>query len=170
MGQQFDIQTDLLNMLEEMAVNSTDVPIELIQARMSMDYATHYTMSSIKFLRKAYKRQGEFQVFLTDIVTKLYNCEFGKVDQLTVTLPPPVFLNITNTTQILNNADEYTQKIVDMELGQNGDDELKSAYKAELLDEYLGTYIDGARNKILLERAKLKLKANKQPEDDGGGY
>ena len=165
MGQQFDIQTDLLNMLEEMAVNSTDVPLELINARLSMDYATHYTMSSTKFLRKAYKRQGEYQVFLTEICRKLYICEFGKVDKLSVTLPPPVFLNITNTSQILDNADQYITKIVDLDLGNDGDPALKDAYKKGLIQDYLGTYLDISRNQAILDRARIELKAETKPEE-----
>lgn len=166
MGQQFDIQTDLLNMLEEMAVNSTDVPLELINARLSMDYATHYTMSSTKFLRKAYKRQGEYQVFLTEICRKLYMCEYDKVDKLNVTLPPPVFLNITNTSQILDNADQYITKIIDLDLGQDGDPVLKDFYKRGLIQDYLGTYLDLARNKSILEKAQMELKAKKPEEDE----
>lgn len=167
-GQQFDVKTELLDILEEMAVNSTDVPLELIQARMSMDYATHYTMSSIKFLRKVYKRQSQFQVFITDIFRKLYLCEYGKVDKLKATLPPPVFLNITNTSQVIDNTDQFVEKIVTMDLGDNADAELKNTYKRELMNEYLGTYINIERNKTILEKCKLITKSNSTGEEDGG--
>ena len=167
-GQQFDVKTELLEILEEMAVNSTDVPLELIQARMSMDYATHYTMSSTKFLRKVYKRQAQFQVFITEIFRKLYLCEYGKVDKIEATLPPPVFLNITNSSQVIDNTDQFVDKIVTMDLGDNADPELKQAYKSELMKEYLGTYINIERNKTILEKCRLIKEANSTGEENGG--
>ena len=48
-GQQIEIKTELLNLLEEAAINSTGVPLELIQSRQSPDYAMQLTMSKTKF-------------------------------------------------------------------------------------------------------------------------
>jgi hypothetical protein len=50
-GQQVEIKTELLNLLEESAINPTGVPIEIIQNRQSPDYAMQLTMSNSKFLR-----------------------------------------------------------------------------------------------------------------------
>lgn len=165
-GQTVEIKNELLDLLEEMAVNSTDVPLELIQARQSMDYATHYTMSNIKFLRKAYKRQGQYQQFLTQLITKIYNCEYNESLQLQVTLPPPMFLNVTNTNQIITNTKEYVQSMVEMDLGEDADPLLKKIYEQDLNEYHLGTYIDTKKNKLILDRARIKAKIEKEKIDN----
>lgn len=66
-GQSVEYQTEFMTMLEEMSVNSTDVPMEMIQMRNSVDYSSQLTMSSSKFLRKVYNRQSKFQMNLTRI-------------------------------------------------------------------------------------------------------
>ena len=171
-GQSVDLKNEMLEMLEEMAINSTDVPLELIQARLSMDYATHYTMSSSKFLRKAYKRQGQYQGNLSSICTKIYNCEHPDTPRdVNVTLPPPVFLNLTNTNQIMDNIGQYVDKVVEIDLGGSNDDKLRSEYKKLLTDYHLGTYIDIEKNRMILKEAELNVKLAKDAEEDNnGGY
>src|SRR5574344_1767116 len=112
-----------MTMLEEMSVNSTDVPMEMIQMRNSVDYASQLTMSSSKFLRKVYNRQSKFQVNITRIFNKIYNNEF--VDDnvtLSVSLPPPMFLNITNTNQMMTNVNEYSQSVAQLLLDPDESD------------------------------------------------
>lgn len=149
-------------MLEEMAVSSTDVPIEVIQARRSMDYAIQYSMSSSKFLRKIYYRQGQYQKLLSKVVTKIYNYQYDKNEKLEVILPPPMFLNMTNTNQIITNTNELIENIVSMEYEAEPDANIVSTYKRNLKRYYFGTYLnidmlDQIKNKSRLEAEKLKL-------------
>lgn len=105
-GQQTDVKTEMMNMLEEMAVNATEVPIEVIQMRQQVDYATHLTMTNTKFLQKIYNRQGKAQHIFSRIITKIYNYEYHSDDNnpqtLHVILPPPIYLNAINGTQVLD--------------------------------------------------------------------
>ena len=105
-GQQTDIKTEMMNMLEEMAVNATEVPLEVIQMRQQVDYATHLTMTNTKFLQKVYNRQGKAQRIFSRIITKIYNYEYHSDDNnpqtLHVILPPPIYLNAINGTQVLD--------------------------------------------------------------------
>lgn len=151
-GQKTDAPTDMLQNLEEMAVNSTDVPLELIQARQSMDYAIHYTMTSTKFLRKCYNRQASYAKFLSVIMTKIYNYEYNNMDKLTVTLPPPMFLNVTNTNQVIQNISEYSQNLVEIYMGDSTDDALKNTYLSKIRRHYLGSYLDTD----VLDRLKIE--------------
>lgn len=141
-GQQINTPVDLMTTLEEVAINSTDVPIELIQARASMDYAVQYTMTNSKFLRKVYNRQGKYQKFLSDIVSKIYNYEYGEDVVLKVTLPPPVFLNITNTSQIINNTNEFSENIANIRMANEQDDNVKLLFARGVKEYYLGSYLD----------------------------
>lgn len=170
-GQQFDVKTDLMDMLEESAVNTTDVPIELIQARRSMDYAIEYSMSNSKFFKKVIARQASFQRYITRMITMIYNYEYERNDLIEITLPPPLFLSITNTNQIVTNANELATAITDMETSQDSDDpETITLFTRNLKRHFLGTYLPMATISSLLEKARIdaaKMKADNsenQPE------
>ena len=141
-GQNIEPPTEQLQNLEEMAINSTDVPLELIQARQSMDYAVHYTMTNSKFLKKVYTRQGIYAKFLSRIFTKIYNYEYSTNDKLQVTLPPPMFLNITNTNQIMQNTMDFGNNAVAVFLDENVSDEIKTKFTSKVHKYYLGSYLD----------------------------
>lgn len=142
-GQQIEFKTELMTVLEEMAVNSTDVPLEMIQMRQSVEYATQLTMTSSKFLRKVYNRQAKYQKNLTRIFSKLYRNEYKDDEvQLTVTLPPPMFLNITNTNQMVTNVQDYANSIAEIELAEEEDEMVKRLAVKSLTLYYLGSYLD----------------------------
>jgi hypothetical protein len=163
-GQNIEIKTDLMNMLEEMAINSTDVPLDLIQARQSIDYAVQLTMTNSKFLRKVYNRQAKVQKFFSQIVTKIYNAEYEADDELRVQLPPPMFLNITNTNQIMDNVNQFVQSIVDGEM-PNEQDDLKLTFGKNLRRYYLGTYLDYDTIEDIKKRSEHELAARKNKDD-----
>jgi hypothetical protein len=153
-GQNIEIKTELLNILEEMSVNSTDVPLELIQARQSIDYAVQLTMTNSKFLRKVYNRQSVCEEIFSRLCTKIYNAEYEEDDVLNVTLPPPMFLNITNTMQMLTNTNDFCEGLVNIEMADEEDDMTKVIYGKLLKKHYLGSYMDVD----LMERLAIKAR------------
>ena len=141
-GQQIEWKTEFMTMLEETAVNSTDIPLEMIQMRQSVEYATQLSMSSSKTLRKVYNRQAKFQPFCTVIFTKLYQNEFADDNtSFEIKLPPPMFLNITNTNQMINNVSDYSSSIADIMLDED-DEQIKKYVIKEINKANLGTYLD----------------------------
>lgn len=156
-GQNIEVKTELMNQLEQMAINSTDVPYEYVQSRQTVDYAVRLTMSSGKFLRKAFKRQVKVELFLNEITTRLYNYEYEENDLLEVSLPPPAFLNILNTNQMLQNTNDYVQNIVETEAA-NESDEFKAAFTKKLKRYYLSTYIDYDTVDKIKEQTRMELK------------
>ena len=175
-GQQFDVHTDLMDRLEEMAINSTEVPFEIIQTRQSIDYAMQLSMSSSKFLRTVYKRQERYQEIMSPLITNIYNYEYGENVELEVTLPPPVFLDMANTNQLINNTKEFVDSIIDVEMQDEQDAALKSKYRDNLFMQYIGTHIDVSMHKAILEKTKAQLKTEQKeseiaqaetPEDSG---
>lgn len=141
-GQRIEPPTELLNELEEQMINPTDVPLELIQARMSMDYAVHYTMTNSKFLRKIYHRQGQYQRFLSTIFTKVFNYEYDTDETIEVQLPPPVFLNITNTNQVISNTNEFAEQVAAIDMADEQNEVVKTIYTKKVKKHYLGSYLD----------------------------
>ena len=157
-GQNIESPTELMDKLEEMAISSTGIPMEIIQARQSVDYAMQLTMSSSKVLRWCYNRQVIFEEQLSRLITQIYNYHFGTNIEIKVTLPPPSFINVTNTNQLIDNTRNFVQSIVEVELANEEDDRLKNEYTLELFKYYIGTHIDVGAHKDILERCKATIK------------
>ena len=149
-GQNIEYKTELMNALEEMAINATDVPLELIQARQSLDYAIQLTMTNSKFLRKIYKRQSIVEIFYSEIISRIYNCEFEECDKIDVSLPAPTFLNMTNINQLYSNAKEYANSIAETEFGPNADEEVKARFIDKMVRYHVCTHV----NTVLIDKFK----------------
>lgn len=169
-GQDIEAPTELMETLESMAINSTGIPMEIIDTRQSVDYAMHLTMSSSKVLRFCYKRQELYEAMLTQLIAPIYMYEYDENVQINVTLPPPTFINITNTNQLVDNTKNFVDSIVDVELANEEDEKLKANYKYELFKHYIGTHIDIAKHKKILERCRIDTQSDAdEAHSDGSG-
>lgn len=157
-GQQIEIKTELLNLLEEAAINITGVPIELIQNRQSPDYAMQLTMQNSKFLRYVYGRQTKAQKQLSKLFTRIYNIEYNTNIKIKVTLPPPLFINMTNTNQLIVNTNDYCESIGQIVLADEPDDVVKAIFLKEYKLYNLSSYINMNVVENLLNKAKQKAK------------
>lgn len=164
-GQNVEIKTELMNILEEMAINPTGVPIELTQTRMnSMDYAIQLTMSSSKFLRMAFKRQGKVNIKFSRILEKVYNYHFKTNDTIEVTLPPPSFLTITNNTQFFDNLNNYAMNIAEARWdGDMNDEAGKQMFMKVIKQELAGSHYNKEWIDGLLQKSK-RLSQIKPPQ------
>ena len=172
-GQQIEIKTELLNLLEEAAINSTGAPLELIPSRQSPDYAMQLTMSNTKFLRFVYGRQSLFQQMIQPLLTKIYDIEYGTTDSIDVTLPPPLFINVTNTNQLIVNTSDFCNSIVEIFMGDSQDDVIKAKVGKKLKAYYLGSYVNmGIINNAIEEAKQEKAKedAEAAAKDNGDSY
>ena len=167
-GQNIDPQTDLMEKLQSMAVNSTDVPFEIVQARQSMDYAIQASMSNSRFLKKIYNRQTIANRFLSSIMTKLYRGEFNNPTAvIKVNLPTPMFLNLTNTNQIIQNANDVAQASMEA-FSDDLDDNAKQLFFNNLKGKMLESYIDMDMIIRVRESTRIEYAAMQQPQDQGG--
>ena len=165
-GQQVEFQTEFMTKLEELAVNGTDVPMEMINMRNSVDYASQLSMSSSKFLRKVYNRQSKFQGNLTRIIDKLYNNEFDDNITLSVVLPPPMFLNITNTNQMMTNVNEYSQSVAQLILDPDEEEPVKNEVIREINKYNLGSYLNIQELEDIARKAKQHVSSNTNNESE----
>ena len=161
-GQDIETPTELMESLEEMAINSTGIPLEIIQSRQSVDYAMQLTMSSSKVLRFCYKRQELFQELLDEFINPIYNYEYGENIEISVTLPPPSFINVTNTNQLIDNTKNFVNSIVEVEMAGNDDEELKNEYTSELFKYYIGSHLDVAAHKDIYDRCVIQARTKKK--------
>lgn len=168
-GQNIETPTELMEALEEMAINSTGIPLEIIQARQSVDYAMQLTMSSSKVLRFCYKRQELFEALLIEFISPIYNYEYNENVVLKVTLPPPSFINITNTNQLVDNTKNFVQSVVEVEMANEQDDALKNRYIQELFKHYIGTHLDVSVHEEILKRCQVAIETDKGESHVSGG-
>ena len=155
-GQDIQTPTELMERFENDAVGSTDVPYEFVQSYNQVDYATRFTMSSSKFLRKVYKEQRICQNAFSYVFTKIYNFEYNENERMIkILLPAPAFLSMTNSQQLIDNTKNYVQAIVDSELA-NEKDEVKTEFTKIMLRSILGNYIDYDK----VDEAKTQARMN----------
>lgn len=141
-GQNIEIKTDLLNILEEMAVNSIDTPLELLQARESVDYALHYSMTSSKFFNKVIKRQSITNPFFSRLLMAIYNYEFSTNDIIEFKLPTPIHLKMSNISTIIETSKTFAESISDYEYPGNDDDQKKAMLKRKIMRQQLASHVD----------------------------
>ena len=164
-GQQFTDNSDFMQQIKEMAINATGVPFEIIQTRLSVDYAMQLSMSNSKFLRKIYARQSIFTPYLSRLLTKLYNFEYKENIEVKVTLPPPVLINTMNTNQLVDNTTQFVQNIAEVELANEQDDAIRNEYIKQLFLFYMGTHIDISRHEEILKKAMQNVTIEKKIAD-----
>lgn len=157
-GQDIDPKTELLEMYEEMAISSTDIPYEFIQSRHQVDYAVRLTTTNGKFLRKVFKRQAIVERIFSEIITKIYNTEYGENDTLDMILPPPAYLNIVNTNHMLQNVNDLVSQILEMEMADEEDERIRATYSKKLKHHYLSTYLDMKSINTIKDQSILEVK------------
>jgi hypothetical protein len=158
-GQNVETKTDLMSMLEDMAINGTDVPAEVIQMRQQVDFATQLTMTNTKFLQKIYNRQARCQKIYNKVLTKIYDAEYECQDTIEMQLPPPMYLNLINTSQILDQADQLTQATVEMYAGDK-DQGVQDIFKRKVKKNYVSSFLPEDTLNTLLNEAEMEFAKN----------
>ncbi len=153
-GQKIDYNEVLMKDLEEMAINPIEVPIETLSMSINNELATRLTMSSAKFLRTCYTRQGQYEPFLKEIFTRLYSNEFGEDLDIEVRLPQPIFLNVTNTNQMITNVKQYALDVSDIYTKPGDTDEVKAEIIKNINIDALGSYLDINKLESICNRAR----------------
>lgn len=171
-GQQIDPQTELLEKLEEAAINPTGIPIELVNARLQLDFATQLTMSNTKFMRFIFKRQSKFEKFLGDIMTDIYNTEHPDNVNKTIVnciLPSPIMFNVNNLNQILDLINQQAELIANLEYVDNNDQDLetkKALYKKNYVQFKLGTYLKQNELELIRRKTDMEFDTTLKKQDE----
>ena len=169
-GQQIDTPTDMMDKMEELAVNSTGTPFEMVNSTFQQDFAVRFSMSNTRFLKLVYERQRRTSELFSVIFTRLYNNEFDEeYSKIKIQLPPPVYLTMTNNQQLLDNVSQMADKLIEFEL-PNAEDEVKSEFKKLYIRNTLGTYIDYDFVDHIIETAKVNVESQKPPATEDGEY
>lgn len=168
-GQNVEIKTEFMNMLEEMSINQTGVSLEMVNSRTMENTATHITMTNTRFLIKIYNRQIQYEQILSRLFTMIYQNEYDSNNTVEVELPPPVMLNFTNTSQIIAVANELIQNIVTMKMGTEQDEQIKQAFLGKLMRFYFKSFLPLDEIDKMADDAKVDVEAKRQAGDQGMG-
>ena len=162
-GQDIQTPSELMEKMEESAIN-TIMPFDLVNATYQQDFATRFTLSNTRFLNSITTRQRKTEKMFSKIYTKVYKYETGDINigEIEIILPPPVYLNITNNSQLIDSINQMADKIIESEMESESDD-IKAEWKRLYLRDNLSTYLNYDRLERLLSLAKVNVSANKQP-------
>ena len=171
-GQQIDTKEEFLKVLEDYAISRL-VPLELIMSRLSPGYATQYTMDNTKFLRFVYKRQSNFEPQASRLATKIYDIEYGVNDRITLKLPPPLFIDVNNTNQLVQQASDLSRNLTDLFAITTDDEKTKQYILRNIVKRRLGSYIDIDMINECIDAAKqeraLEMVKNGEIDDENAG-
>lgn len=127
-GQDIDTKPELMETLKEQTIGPTDVPLDYVDQTKQVDFATRLTMSSYKFLRAIYKRQGLVNIFLSHILQKIYDYEFPPIDgnnnikvKIKVQLPTPAYLDQMAIGEVFRVTNEYSSGLAEAEYADDND-------------------------------------------------
>ena len=166
-GQNVDVKTELMNMLEEVAVQSTGVPYDYIQAHQSTDFATRLTMTNTRFLQEIYNTQARVKSIFSKILTKIYNAEFNSMEEIEYVPNVPTYLMCINTSQMINSANDIAQSVTDMYITDDvrDADVLKPRVMAEIKKKYTSIFFPANDMDEIIAKAQLALSKDKQQEE-----
>ena len=166
-GQNIETPTDLMDRMQEEAINPI-APMEMVNASMQADFATRYSMANVRFMKMIFARQGKCQKWISKSYTKLYNYEYlENYAYIEVLLPPPTYLTITNSQQMLDTVIQLADKLNDSELNDAPDAE-KTEFKKLFMRANLGAFLDFNTIERLKQTAKANVELNKTPKTDDG--
>lgn len=156
-GQQVNPQQEFMQELEEMAVNSTGVPLELVTARLQQEMATHFTMTNSRFLIKILNDQPIVAKLFSRMLSKIYSAEYGGDTIIEVELPPPIMLNFTNTSQILASGNEVITNIMQAYTGDEQDKEkFRALAMSGLMKYYFKSILPVDDITKIIEKARME--------------
>ena len=159
-GQNVEIKTEFMNMLEEIAVQSTGVPFDYMQSVHQTDFATRLTMTNTRFLQLIYNLQALTKNIFSKILTKIYNAEFESSEEIEYVPNVPTYLMCINTGQILNGANDIAENVANMYIPDDveGNDIVKARVVGELKKKYTSLFFPADDMNELIANARMAAK------------
>ena len=168
-GQEIDPQTELMEKLEESAINPI-CPYELTSTTTSLDYATQITMSNANFMRKVFKKQSKLEVFLGNIMTSIYNTEHPSDNPIVINcvLPSPITLNFNNLNQIIDMVTQQAQNLSNVEYPDETDPDIqikRNMFIKNYIHFKLGTYLKQNELEIIKNKTDIEFAKKEKPDE-----
>lgn len=183
-GQDINPQTDFLEKLEEITINATGFPLEYINARNTVDFASQLTMTNTKVMRMVFKYQAKMEKHIGEVMTVIYNNEYEVNDKkeenrwvtIKCVLPAPITLSINNLNQLMEIVNQQAEQFSLIEYPDDNDDTVqlkRNIYKLKYVKYKLGTYLKQNELNVIKSQADFEYEINYKKStnsDDNSGY
>lgn len=144
-GQSVDLPTDMLEMLEQIAVDCTGYPLQIQKSSNDVDFAKSYETSNIKAMKTLRDMQVDLNPSFTKLIRKILKSHYGThsndetdkraaiVNTLNAAFQSPMNLVLTNFMDLISNAKDTATSIAEVVVGSNNTDEASGEYTDELI-------------------------------------
>ena len=171
-GQSVDMNTDLLELLEQICVDAVGAPSSLIRSGMTEEFAKAYTILNINFMKNILDKQVDLNPSITKFAKAILRTELtdphdlNDLSSCTASLQSPMNLLLTNLLEQVGNAKDVAQAISDIVVGTNEEDNVAiEQFMKEIVKKYAPN-IPITEFEELWQDIKNKRLAEKEDETD----
>ena len=127
-GQQYDLDTPLMDLLRKGMITNTGCPSAMMNAMDEIDFARQLPMLHAKFVTRMVSLQEETEDACTELYRKIlsyggYETDEDKLEMFNFKWARPKSINITNINDMINNADQLTEFMLKVMQGENSSDD-----------------------------------------------
>lgn len=177
-GQDINPQTEFLEKLEEITINATGFPLEYINARDTVDFASQLTMTNTKVMRMIFKYQAKIEKSMGELMTFIYNNEYEVNDKkegnrwivVKCVLPAPITLSINNLNQLIEIVNQQAEQFSLLEYPDENDESVtikRNIYKQKYVKYKLGTYLKQNELNIIKSQSDTEYEINYKKSNNG---
>jgi hypothetical protein len=174
-GQQYDLDTPLMDLLRKGMITNTGCPSAMMNAMDEIDFARQLPMLHYKFVTRMVSLQEETEIACTELYRKIlsygeYETNEDKLDMFTFKWSRPKSINVTNINDLISNADQLTEFLLKVLQGENTTDDprLRDRYFRYIVTKVLmpGVF-DWTKIAEELKEFKLDMHADLKEENAG---
>ena len=128
-GQDIDLNTDFLEMIEKICIESTGTPLQLIETSNDVDFAKSFSILNIKYMRNILDLQVDLNPSVDTFAKYILQTELIDEDKINIikscdfSLQSPMTLLLSNMLDQITNAKDLAGNIAEIMFGQSNQDE-----------------------------------------------
>ena len=139
-GQDLDVDTDLLEKLEQIVLNGIGMPYGLSDIMGEVDYSRRIVTLNARHLNNIIKAQNQLKYPIENLVNNglCYETELESLD-CDVVLPPPRRLLLESSIEQMDNVNEMVDNAIELMATRDDEDdeEFMSKFKQELFKDFM---------------------------------
>ena len=180
-GQQYDLDTPLMELLRKGMISNTGCPSAMINFLDEVDYARQIAMMHSKYVSRMVSMQEETEEPITELYRKLllygnYEINPDKLDAFRFNWARPKTLSMNNITEMIGTTEQLTEFMSKIFIGDNTkeDPRLKDRYFRYMVTKIImpgvfdwGSIEQDLKQEFLNLKAELKEDDIKAPQDQG---
>lgn len=171
-GQSIDLNTEFLEMIENICIESTGTPKQLIETSADVDFAKSFSVLNLKYMRMILDYQVDLNTGVDGTAKKILNTEIvdeekkNKINSIEFTLQSPMALLLSNLMDQINNAKDLSGAIAELVYGQNNQDDASyDNFILEICKKYAPN-VPWSSFEEIKKNSIIKNKENDEPTEE----